>query len=278
MKCFYHRSDLDGKCSAAIVKKHSPKCEMFGIQYGEEFPWHVIEQDEIVVLVDFCLEPFSDMIKLNDLVQLIWIDHHKSSVKYIEQYGFQASAKQVISKYEKAACESTWEHFFPDKPVPYPLLLISAYDTMQTHLYKGCAEFEYGMKVYDTSVDSPIWKPILSDNYNKVGKIIKQGVEVLSYQKITAAAYAESCAFEVQFEGLNCIAINTDVKGSPQFESVYNADKHDAMLRFSYNNSQWDCSLYCFKKEVDIFSVCCKYGGGGHDTAVEFRCDTLPFI
>ena len=37
--CFYHRADYDGVCSAAIVKKFVPDCELYGIDYGDPFPW-----------------------------------------------------------------------------------------------------------------------------------------------------------------------------------------------------------------------------------------------
>ena len=39
--CFYHKSDLDGVCSAAIVKRFVPDCELYGVDYGEEFPWEL---------------------------------------------------------------------------------------------------------------------------------------------------------------------------------------------------------------------------------------------
>ena len=40
--CFYHKADLDGVCSAAIVKHFVPECELYGIDYGDEFPWALV--------------------------------------------------------------------------------------------------------------------------------------------------------------------------------------------------------------------------------------------
>jgi oligoribonuclease NrnB/cAMP/cGMP phosphodiesterase (DHH superfamily) len=277
MKCFYHESDLDGKCSGAIVKKKYPKCDMIGIQYGYSFPWHTIDKDDTVVLVDFCLQPFEHMIRLNEMCNLIWIDHHESAVKDMHRYRFVPSGGGVVRDDKRAACELAWEFFYPDKQIPYPVLLISAYDTVQSDLYEGCAEFEYGMKVYNTDPGSTVWKHILSDNYAKVGKIIKEGKRVLEYYKIAAASYAKESAFDLHFEGLRCVAINTHTKGASEFESVYDADKHDAMLRFSYRDGFWSFSLYCLKPGIDTLSVSMKYGGGGHSTASGFQCSQLPF-
>ena len=74
MKCFYHSTDLDGHCSGAIVKYRYPECEMIGINYGQEFPWDSIQPDEQVFMVDFTLQPFEGMERLNNLCNLHWID------------------------------------------------------------------------------------------------------------------------------------------------------------------------------------------------------------
>ena len=71
MKAFYHSADLDGHCSGAIVKYAHPECELIGINYGDKFPWESIGQDETVYMVDFSLQPFSDMIRLNKACSLI---------------------------------------------------------------------------------------------------------------------------------------------------------------------------------------------------------------
>ncbi len=39
MICFYHSADLDGACSAAIIKLKHPECVLAPINYGNDFPW-----------------------------------------------------------------------------------------------------------------------------------------------------------------------------------------------------------------------------------------------
>lgn len=38
--CFYHKADLDGVCSGAIVKHFVPDVELYGFDYGEEFDFY----------------------------------------------------------------------------------------------------------------------------------------------------------------------------------------------------------------------------------------------
>lgn len=91
MTCFYHKSDLDGMCSGAIVKAFDQAVELRGIQYGEPFPFDEITPGQNVYMVDFSLQPFSDMERLNNLANLIWIDHHKTSLDEAQQSGFLAN-------------------------------------------------------------------------------------------------------------------------------------------------------------------------------------------
>lgn len=111
--CVFHRADFDGVCSAAIVKKFVPDCELYGIDYGDPFPWDEVAPVEAggmkalrrVYLVDFSLPP-DEMKRLNECCDLTWIDHHKSALDSnmgLEVLGYQTSAL--------AGCELTWLWF-----------------------------------------------------------------------------------------------------------------------------------------------------------------------
>jgi hypothetical protein len=71
--CFYHKRDLDGHCSAAIVKNLYPNCELIGVDYGEIFQWDKIKTGVEVCMVDFSL-PVKDMRKLNKKMFTVYMD------------------------------------------------------------------------------------------------------------------------------------------------------------------------------------------------------------
>ena len=81
-RCFFHSADLDGHCSGAIIKYKHPDCVMYPMDYGDKFPWHHINPDDIVYMVDFSL-PIDDMNKLSDKLgfNFIWIDHHETAAQ-----------------------------------------------------------------------------------------------------------------------------------------------------------------------------------------------------
>ena len=68
--------------------------------------------------------------------------------------------------------------------------------------------------------------------------------------------------------------MNSDV-----FKSVYDTEKHDAMLCFYWSNRGfWRCSIYSDNPDIDCSVYAQSYGGGGHKGAAGFQAETLPFI
>lgn len=141
--CFYHKADLDGVCSAAIVKHFVPECELYGIDYGDEFPLDKVRPGEnadtdplwspyfkrdaepsapatgtqayayevikapcrVVYMVDFSL-PYAAMRHLAHISNLIWIDHHKTAIAECMELGCKGVQYSGF-----AACELTWAWF-----------------------------------------------------------------------------------------------------------------------------------------------------------------------
>ena len=118
MICLHH-SDLDGHASAAIVRRKFPECEFISINYGDNVPWDRIK-DQDIVMVDFSLQPFSDMIRLRkESKSFIWIDHHKTAIQEYEAnkeeftWGVKGHHLAITYDITHAGCELTWQHFFP---------------------------------------------------------------------------------------------------------------------------------------------------------------------
>jgi uncharacterized protein len=285
MKCFYHSADLDGHCSGAIVKLRYPDCEMIGINYGDPFPWDSLKLGEDVWLVDFCLQPFEDMIILNGACSLTWIDHHKTSIESQEQYHFLASKQQVLNM-DQAACELTWKTCYPGMPFPKAVYYLGRYDIWKHADVPGALEFQYGMRFEEDTRPSDttmlFWKDVIlgpiDGGYNYTLEEIEElGHTLLEHERRQNAKYAESCAFLVHLDGLRCIAINKGLANSLLFESVYDPEQHDAMLSFVWRKGRWNFSLYATKPEVDVSAICKARGGGGHKGAAGFQANVLPW-
>lgn len=272
MKCFYHSADLDGHCSGAVVKMKYPECELIGINYGEDFPWNTIGEDETVFMVDFSLQPFEKMITLNKHCdKLIWIDHHISALRDEEKHGVEIYG---LRRDGIGACQLVWE-YLNVLPVPDFVRLLAEYDVWN-HSDPDTMPFQYGMRSYDTSPENQgFWNSLLKAD--TVIRIINEGDLLLNYEERQNEIYAKSCAFETELDGLRCIAINKMLTNSKIFNAVWDENKHDAMLTFGWRKGNWTISLYSPKEHIDVSVIAKARGGGGHAGAAGFQANELPF-
>ena len=269
MKCFFHSADLDGHCSGAIVLDKYPDCEMFGINYGDPFPWDSIEPGEVVFMVDFSLQPFTDMLRLYSACCLVWIDHHKTALAARDAAGVLFAG---IQEDGIGACALTWRHLHQSR-IPYGVQLLAEYDVWK-HDDANCLPFQYGMRLEISLPGSAVWPRVFG---TELADIILRGETVLAYERKQSEAYAQSCAFETSLMGLRCVAMNRMLTNSKAFDAVVDPDRHDAMLTFGYRKGRWTCSLYSAREDVDVSAVALQLGGGGHKAAAGFQCQELPF-
>lgn len=278
MKCFYHSADLDGYCSGALVKLKHPDCEMIGINYGNEFPWDRVASDEKVFMVDFSLQPFDQMVRLNALAELVWIDHHKTAIEE-----WKAVGRPHIKGFRevgKAGCEITWEYLYPDRDMPRAVRLLGRYDVWD-HSDPDTLRFQMGMRLWTWDprvVNIKRWEDIIFEtDHPAFRNALYNGDVVLKYQALQNEMYAQTCAFDTEMDGLRCIAANAQMVNSKLFDTVWDESRHDAMLTFGWRNGRWTVSLYTSKEGVDVGVVAKARGGGGHAGAAGFQCDELPF-
>ena len=234
MICFYHSADLDGLCSAAIVKGWNPDAKLHPINYGEMFPWQLIRQSEDVFMVDFCLQPFTAMMTLNGMCQKYgnnfhWIDHHKTSIENAKKNEFMTTGNQILET-GSAACELTWEYLYPAIDIPRGVWLLGRYDVWDLDADEYIYPFQMGMRSMDIDPESPVWESIFSDCMDIMDDVCRDGETIVNYQTKTNKKICKATSYPTEFEGLKCIASNNPLCNSQTFESVWDPEEYDAML------------------------------------------------
>lgn len=284
VKCFYHRSDLDGHCSGAIVYDYykqyqEVEIEMIGVDYIDMNYQYIsiINKDDIVVIVDFSFESIDDMKMIqNNCKEFIWIDHHKTAIEKSEKYNFDKCVG--LRRIGNAACELTWEYFFPSHVIPQSVYLLGRYDVWD-HEDSRVVPFQYGIRLNNTLPTENIWREILysgSEGSNFIRNIIKDGELILKYEKSQWDRIAKSNCYVINFEGLRALVINRSHINSKFFESQYDSELHDCLITFSLSGDGWKVSLYCpDDKDFDLSKIALKRGGGGHGKACGFTTNDI---
>lgn len=272
MKCFYHKSDFDGICAGAIVKFFYPDCEMFGVDYSDKLDFTDIPPGERVYVVDFSFKR-RDMIHLNELADLVWLDHHQSAIDKMSGY---QSAIQGIRQVGAAGCELTWQ-FLSSRPAPTAVRLLGRYDVWD-HSDPATLPFQYGMRTFaNMSPEHEVWK-ILLDNPDQhtLISVVRSGRLILDYEEVQNTMYAKGMFHELWFHGHWAIAMNKAFANSKAFDAVRDPKKHEIMIMYSVKPGEWKYSLYS-DGDVDVSKIAEQYGGGGHAKAAGFYAEESVF-
>lgn len=279
--CFYHKADLDGHCSGAIVRKMFPTCVLVGVDYGDRIKDFDIKDFDTIVIVDFSF-PREDMIQINKSHTVIWIDHHKSAIETMTDLDIRG--KREIGK---AGCELAWEHFFPNDVMPLAVKLLGRYDVWDQQ-DERVLPFQYGLRTFeDTRPDNVIWKDLLLGTlrgYDKLsvnGRIVEIGTLILDCERKQFEMYAKTAAFVAEVYGYNAIVINRLMCNSTIFDSVFDPKNHDFMVLFGKRKSgEWKYSFYAPKgSSVDMSKIAkiVSPSGGGHAGAAGAVIDVNLF-
>lgn len=280
---FYHRSDLDGVCSGAILKKClNDKIQLYGVEYGDKIDLDaVVSPGDLVYVVDYSFGPISRMIELSKKVDLVWVDHHCSIIKEARLADVEFKGVLGDDKNSKSAALLLWEYFYPNKSIPKGVEMISLFDTWQHEFKSEILDFCKGLETNTgLSVDSQSWEYIFDNRLEFMQSMGVSGTIINKYITTSHKQYALEHAFETELDGYKAIAINKAFGGAMMFDAVWDEEKYDIMIAFSRrNNGLWRFSLYTTKKNVDCSAIATKWGGGGHKAAAGFSIEDteLPF-
>jgi oligoribonuclease NrnB/cAMP/cGMP phosphodiesterase (DHH superfamily) len=275
--CIYHGVDLDGFCSGAIWKTVHSDGDLIGLNYGQEIPWDRLAGND-VALLDFCLQPWGEMARLlREAACVTWIDHHKSAIESWKQVGCEFI--RGVRDTEKAACELTWEFYYPDEQMPEGVFLLGDYDCWR-HSDDDTMPYQMGMRLYDMDPanDGAMerWNKVFAGDDEDVflGETLQAGRTILAYQTQQNEKAAKAIWFPVTFDNKQWMAVNQGGINSTFWDAVWD-DSFAGKLSFVRSRNHWTVSLY--SDAVDCSEIAKRHGGGGHPGASGFPCQDLPF-
>ena len=264
----YYHHDLDGECSAAIVRKIANEkglhVRLVPMKYNTPLNIFPIK-DEEVFIVDFTFNPVMLESVLEITPDVTWIDHHKSSIH-------RHSPLSGLRSEEFSACELTWKYIHGSTPMPKTVELIGDMDKWAWK-HKETMSFTEGIKQYDTRPDNKFWDVLLSLDTRLVNIICEQGEICVRYRDSICNQYTRDYGFDCKFDGYETFAVGLELYGSLTFGDKI--DQYDICATFEFNGVDWTIGLY--SKKIDVSELALKHGGGGHVGAAGFICNYLPF-
>ena len=306
MKCFYH-IDQDGIVSGYYVKKACDdrgieynKSDFRPINYGMKFPFEDIEQDELVFIVDYSIEPEEMWQLLAITKNVYWIDHHPTTLEKYKDFKCDVKGIRITGKGISGA-NLTWWYFNANtwgdlvvdysKDIGYHLLdvelnevknkcpLLAEYTAdWDTFNFKNGSNYEEKVKAFHYAFEGYNFKPCDCDFpniENHFSDYLYSGMLIVDHENARAKRYIESYGFETTFEGHKAFAVNSALISSDFFKSI-DATKYDIFIGFSYkgDENKWEYQLRSAEEDkVNVAEIAVKHGGGGHFNAAGFRSD-----
>lgn len=297
----HHSADFDGLFCREIARKFLPDAELIGWDFADgprllpEGKLYVLDLPvDRVFGYDFSngLPADFDEVKKD----LIWIDHHKSSIdshpKDIPGYRIDGVAACRLTYQWFALLKMTpvpeeiglpdKEHYIERKVVePLAVRLAGEYDIWDKRDERADV-FQFGLRSQELTPD--MWADLLTPS--GVGKdqtvefLLGNGGLLQRYQQRNDAGMMHR-SFLVEFEGLKFLALTTARCNSLTFASKDKPETgHDALMGFYCDGKGWTVSLYHaeHRKDLDLSQIAVKHGGGGHRGACGFRATSLPFL
>lgn len=280
----YHSADFDGIFCREIAKKFLPEDTIFiGWNYGDKIPEITTEE---LYMMDICIP------ELMDFPNLIWIDHHKSSIEKFDSPKINGFRLDGV-----AACRLAWAYFHDSNPClesfnnctvmePLAVRLAGRYDVWKLDF--GALELQFGLRaekqldwelLLDVETGSPFCDPYSPAN-EYIKYLIDVGGKIMQYVDDTQAGYCRNAAFLINWKGLKFLALNTSANNSRAFATLDKKETgHDALMKFNFDGEKWCFSLYhaTHNKEIDLSKIAIEMGGGGHKGACGFISEILPF-
>ena len=309
--CVYHSIDLDGWMSAAIVKhwfKNFYKTvnsslednvgeviiedldkfpievytlTFIGYNYGDPIP--DLSKYDKIIMCDISF-PKDEMLKVIDRVgagNFIWHDHHISAINDVYSLS-EVIYIEGLRNVNFAACELTWQYFFPDIELPEIVRLLGLYDSFR---HKGTSEeqkvleFQYGARTYiknynDAYEALTIKTTVLISGIKEAGKGIYQYLctEAKQAYKNRFSVWLVEPHITLMPSTYKFICINKERFNPINFGIDYHSEGYDGACCFHYDGKTnlWRFSLYNDNGEVDCSKIAKQYGGGGHKGAAGF--------
>jgi len=265
--CFHH-NDPDGRASGAIVRYALNK-EVLLIEsdYGDtDIPWDKIKEADRVIVTDFSF-PKDVMLRIAEESHLVWIDHHKSAMLEFEEIGKDWDGIRDLSE---AGCVLTWKYFFPQKPVPYAIVLIGDRDIWRW-AEKDTGPFnDYIYNQNHRADHDALWLPLFNDDKGLLERMIKEGTLLRETELKRINRLMKSRSYEAYFEGHRTLVINTPGTGDI---GNYGRDR-GYEITYCYSDQMRDGKLATnvtlYSNTVDVSVIAKKFGGGGHAGASGF--------
>ena len=315
-----HHCDNDGYGAAAIIAHAIGKDKVDYIEASYEVPLKKLIKNtnyRTIYFVDYSISTKENalfVMKLNKERDVIWIDHHKSSIDMIEEmpelsdlYGYRvigisgtglswiyalnhlALDREGVTDTLLSATTARIEQvsdtyttiskemgnvFLRKLMCPKTLHLINRWDIWD--IDDRVLDFNYGLDISRPEDLLSIFRSEEID-FQTQAKAIHDGVVIRRHVEKEDKENCDKNGFEIKIQYENN-TYSCFCLNTNHFSSLAFGDRvndYDIVMPFNYNGRKWRYSMYTVKTGVDCSRIAKRFAGGGHPQAAGFTTYNL---
>lgn len=284
MKCFYH-NDIDGKCAGAMVARKTGnynKDNYIMYDYSKPIPTELIEDGETVYFVDLSFS-VNSVDKLKEIIEekhcdLIWCDHHDSSMEILKTYPQYENIKG-IRKTGISGAALTYMYLFDCdyEKTPAFIKLVSDFDCWKFEM-EHTLEFKYALESTNYDALDIVWNQLMKDDAtilkSMLCEMFRKGKAIEKYVEKEYEQYRQKYAYESRIDGIKCLVVNRSCN-SLIFGDLIN--DYPIVAIWAFDGEKYKYSIYSNKNDVNCSKIAERYGGGGHKGASGFTSNKMIF-
>uniref|UniRef100_A0A6M3IGW5 Putative DHH family protein n=1 Tax=viral metagenome TaxID=1070528 RepID=A0A6M3IGW5_9ZZZZ len=270
--CLYH-DDMDGRCSAAIVKKYATEEQTVGFRgfpmnYDSPLPLSGIPILETLYVVDFSIPDPDTFNQVAEQYEVYWIDHHQTAIEKHPELNNTLPGLRCVGT---AACQLTWDYLYGTE-APWIVRYVADRDVWKWEFGGMTACVHYGLQLHDTAPENRIWESLFSGE--ALPDLLREGETVAVFKNQHDKEVIQAAGYEGFFNGMSAYFCNMPLADSTLFGPL--VDNYPLLIAYYFIGRGWRISLYTSRPELDVSEIAKQYGGGGHKQAAGFFTKAIP--
>lgn len=257
----YHKNCADGFGSAlAAYTQFGDTAAYIPVNYGEPVPSEIKPDDEIYI-VDFSYarDVLENLAKSNK-IQVI--DHHKTAQEALKGLDY------CIFDMDHSGAVLTWQHLFPDQPVPTLLQYIEDRDIWKWKLPNSRAISAW-LSSYE--FDFKIWSDLMETFDDQYNDVIPEGEAILRLQQLQINRLLESSVQVHNIGGKRGIpVVNSPLLRSELGEALLQKYPKSPFAGVYNEDSEYAYWSLRSRPDFDVTTIASQFGGGGHAQAAGY--------
>lgn len=271
---FYHGNCADGFGAAWAANKVIPSAAFVPCTYQVMHEqYNYVAPGDTVYSVDFMPPEAVLSMWLDNDIEVVILDHHKSAIEKLEASGLMGHpGLSTVLDVERSGAMITWEYFHND---PAPLLIQYVQDR-DLWKFELSSSREVSAWIFSHEYDFDVWDQMVDMLKTIPARVIAEGSAIVRKQRKDIAEFLNKDDNIRWVKGISpnglvpCVNLPYFYASDALHELLKRYPNAPCAASYTYTEAKVKFSLRSENERDDVSKIAMQHGGGGHRNAAGF--------